>query len=353
MLLYLIRHAHPASPDAERRCISRTDSATDALGKIQARRLETWLETHPVRAVYTSPLQRAVQTARQMAQGKIPVFTDERLTEMCVGAWEGLSFDEISARWPKLYARRGLHMGTTAPPDGESFLTAGKRMQDFLLDLPNVSGDVAVVSHGGIMRGWLCPLLGKSPDDVLTIPQPWGGVTVVRMEDGRFSVLSVGCMPFPVPNDAEIKAMYALYDTPPEVRAHCEAVADCALRIARESGAQLRQDELYAAALLHDLCRASGREHPQKAAKALKRLGYPRLAEMVSRHHDLEDKPSEEAEVLYLADKLVQGVSPVSLRERFEQSRRKCGDEAALSAWKARYDAALAMERKYLHGRIL
>ncbi len=353
MLIYLIRHAHPKALDGERRCISQTDVPLDVLGEIQARRLGEWMKNHPVQAVYTSPLQRARQTATLMTEGQTPVLSDERLTEMRVGAWEGLSFAEISEQWPDLYALRGQHMGTTAPPNGESFLEAGQRLQDFFMHLSNTKGNIAVVSHGGIVRGWLCPLLSVSPDEVLTISQPWGGVTTVRMENGRFSVLSVGEMPFPVPNEAEIEALYALYGTPPEVQAHCRAVADCALRIAEQSPVPLERDVLYAAALLHDLCRTAGREHPKKAAKVLASLGYPRLADIVSRHHDLGDAPSHEAEVLSLADKLTQGDSPVSLAARFEQSKRKCLDEQALAAWQRRYDEALALERKYLHGRVL
>ncbi len=353
MLIYLIRHAHPQALDSERRCISQTDVPLDALGEIQARRLGACLQNHPVQAVYTSPLQRARQTAALMTEGQTPVFSDERLTEMRVGAWEGLSFAEISEQWHDLYIARGQHMGTTAPPNGESFLEAGQRLQDFFMHLSNMENNIAVVSHGGIVRGWLCPLLSVSPDEVMTIPQPWGGVTAVQMEKGHFSVLSVGEMPFSVPNEAEISALYALYATPPEVQSHCKAVADCALRIAEQSPVPLERDVLYAAALTHDLCRAAGREHPKKAGKALASLGYPHLADIVSRHHDLGDAPSNEAEVLSLADKLMQGASPVSLETRFEQSKRKCLDGDALAAWQRRYDEALALERKYLHGRVL
>lgn len=95
---------------------------------------------------------------------------------------------------------------------------------------------MAVVTHGGILRGWLCGAMSVSPDDILSIRQPWSGVTVVQRESNRFSVSSVGCMPFPVPSDAEIESFYALCDTPPDVRAHSQAVAACALHIAEQSG---------------------------------------------------------------------------------------------------------------------
>lgn len=351
--LYLIRHAHPAAQDDRRRCISQTDLPLDEPGLFQSKRLAQWAETHPLRAIYASPLLRSRQTADILSGGKIPVFIDSRLTEMRVGAWENLPFDEIRMRYPDLYAIRGKHMGTTAPPGGESFVEAGRRLNAFLRSLPEDAGDMAVVTHGGILRGWLCGAMSVSPDDILSIRQPWGGITVVQRESNRFSVSSVGCMPFPVPSDAEIESFYISCDTPPDVRTHSQAVAVCALRIALQNGVPVDCDLLRAAALLHDLCRAVGHEHPQKASQKLDAAGYPLLADIVARHHDLGSIPSPEAEILYLADKLTQGISPVTLEARFAKSKAKCSTPQALAAWQSRYTAALALERKYIHEQLL
>ena len=157
-------------------------------------------------------------------------------------------------------------------------------------------------------------------------------------------------MPFPVPSDAEIESLYALCDTPPDVRAHSQAVAACALHIAEQSGVPLDHGLLRAAALLHDMYRAVGREHPQKAAQKLDASGYPLLADIIAHHHDLGSTPSPEAEILYLADKLTQGTFPVTLEARFARSKAKCSTPQALAAWQSRYTVALALERKYIRG---
>ncbi|MGN0775669.1 MAG: histidine phosphatase family protein [Candidatus Ventricola sp.] len=353
MKIYLIRHAHPSAQDGLRRCISQTDLPLDALGEAQARGLAAWLKAHPVSVIYTSPLLRCRQTAQHMAGHHVPTRTVDRLTEMGVGLWENLSFDEIRSRWPKAYALRGMHMGTTAPPGGESFLEAGRRLGDFLSSLPDMPGDVAVVSHGGILRGWLCPVLGVSPDDILSIRQPWSGITTVCREHGVLSVSSVGLCPSPVPSDEEIEAFYAACCTPQDVQAHCRAVSACAQGIAEESSIPLNPSLLRAAALVHDLCRTQGRDHPQAAAQRLDAAGYPLLADLVARHHDPGEAASPEAEVLFLADKLIQGTTPVTLDARFEQSKEKCRDALALAAWRRRYDAAAALERKYCHDNLL
>lgn len=126
-----------------------------------------------------------------------------------------------------------------------------------------------------------------------------------------------------------------------------------ALRIAEQSGVPLDHGLLRAAALLHDMYRAVGREHPQKAAQKLDASGYPPLADIIAHHHDLGSMPSPEAEILYLADKLTQGTFPVTLEARFAKSKAKCSTPQALAAWQSRYTVALALERKYIHEQLL
>lgn len=80
-----------------------------------------------------------------------------------------------------------------------------------------------------------------------------------------------------------------------------------ALHIAEQSGVPLDHGLLRAAALLHDMYRAVGREHPQKAAQKLNASGYPLLADIISHHHDLGSMPSSEAEILYLGGQVDAG----------------------------------------------
>lgn len=104
---------------------------------------------------------------------------------------------------------------------------------------------------------------------------------------------------------------------------------------------------LAAACLLHDLCRTAGHSHPRKAAALLAAEGWPRLANAVGRHHDLGEAPPSEAELLYLADKLLAGTELVTIQTRFENARKKCDGPAAVQAWQRRYDDTLRMAEKY------
>lgn len=149
------------------------------------------------------------------------------------------------------------------------------------------------------------------------------------------------------PDERKCQALLDRMGTPEPVRAHCRAVAERAVLLAGNSPEPVDLELLECVCLLHDLCRTQGREHPRLAAEVLTGAGYPELAEIVRQHHDLGPAPSTEAQILYLADKLVSGIRPVTLTERFEAARAKCAGEEALAAWQKRYENAKALTAKF------
>ena len=97
--VYLIRHALPDFPDGQRRCLGRTDIPLGDAGLAQAEAMAASLPT--VTAVFSSPLTRAVQTARTISQ-EITIL--DGLRELDYGQWDGLTFGQIRQRFPELYA---------------------------------------------------------------------------------------------------------------------------------------------------------------------------------------------------------------------------------------------------------
>jgi len=109
---------------------------------------------------------------------------------------------------------------------------------------------------------------------------------------------------------------------PPAVWAHGRAVAEQALRIGRAlTAADCRLDLslIYAAALVHDVARAEP-DHARRGADILREWDMPRMAEIVEAHMDLNvpmEGPIREAEVVFLADKLICGDRWVGIDRRF------------------------------------
>lgn len=334
--LYLIRHGQPLVQERHT-CGYTQDIPLSETGVRQVEELREWAREKPITAIYTSPALRCIQTAERMADGCVPVHGVDGLSEMDTGAWTGLPFAEIKKLWPAEYDRRGQSIGTYPPPGGESFAQAGERMEQAVSRLLSESeGDVVIVAHGGVNRGWLCRLLGCSPNRALTLPQPWGGFSEIQLDGGHLSVRRMGIRPRRCPCSEEIEALWERYNTPAPVREHCVAVARKALELAEQTKQPSERELLNAACLLHDLVR-DWPDHARACGELMTKEGWPELGAVIAVHHDLPERVGTEAALLYLADKLVQGDRPVSLEERFGAKRALCGMPEALAAWERRY----------------
>jgi broad specificity phosphatase PhoE len=99
--------------------------------------------------IVTSPLQRAVQTAQEVAMATgAAVVTDDGFRETDFGAWEGLTFAEVRERWPD-EVTAWLADPDVAPPGGESFTEVSKRVTEALHRVlaDRAHQTVLIVSH--------------------------------------------------------------------------------------------------------------------------------------------------------------------------------------------------------------
>lgn len=154
--VYLIRHALPDFPDGQRRCLGSTDIPLGAVGLAQAEAMAARLPT--VTAVFSSPLTRAVQTAKRISP-EMTVLPG--LRELDYGQWDGLTFTEIRRRFPALYAAREYDK-SLLPPGAEPPEQALARFAHAMRESARISrGDFAVVAHGGVMELFLETITGR------------------------------------------------------------------------------------------------------------------------------------------------------------------------------------------------
>lgn len=349
--IFLFRHSEPQRESGEKRCGYSSDVALSELGRRQNDLLQAWVQGRDISAVYTSPALRCRQTAEAFCREQgLRAITKPLLREMELGNWEGLSFEQIRNNWPELYEARGKDLAGTPPPGGESFLQAGLRMQAVMEMMQKENeGDVILVSHAGIIRGWLCRMSGRQKEDVMKIPQPFAGLNEIKMDsDGKISVVRVGVQVTRYPQKEMWEELLRRYKTTEKTRKHCHAVAECAKALCRDINSEVNVDEelLISACELHDLVRSQP-NHAQAGAQILRNEGYPEIADLIRSHHDLPQDASPEAEILFLADKLVLGEERVNLEKRFLSSKERCSTEEALLSWSRRYERAKEVAEKY------
>lgn len=154
---FLIRHA-VTEWNKIGRLQGHTDIPLSESGIIQAQNLQPIIAKLSPEIIYSSPLQRALQTASLASQSlHQKVLTDERLMEVKLGSIEGLTGSEVSAQFGEASLERWRNLDWSddfAYPNGERKLESVERIKDFLRQEFNYQ-KIAVVSHGLILRRFL------------------------------------------------------------------------------------------------------------------------------------------------------------------------------------------------------
>jgi broad specificity phosphatase PhoE len=154
--LLIARHGE-TDWNRERRWQGHADPPLNELGREQARGLAARPGSDPPDAIYSSDLARACETAEIVgARLGVDVRLDERLREVDVGEWSGLTTSEIERLYPEGLRKR--RAGGTGWKRGESYAAMGARVVEALHDIATATPDgrVLVVTHGGPMCSvWL------------------------------------------------------------------------------------------------------------------------------------------------------------------------------------------------------
>lgn len=160
-------------------------------GAEQAARLGAFFASAPLAAVYSSPLERAVQTATAIALSHgLPVQQRADLTDIDFGEWTGRSLNEL--RGDNAFHRFNQHRALGCPPKGEPAFDVQARMVRALSEIARLHprSSVVVVGHADPLRAALAFFLGMSLDLALRLEISPGSVS--RLELGED--VSLACL---------------------------------------------------------------------------------------------------------------------------------------------------------------
>jgi broad specificity phosphatase PhoE len=194
LTILLIRHA--ACDHVGRAIAGRAHGVhLNATGRYQADALGRWLlrmrmeASAPgarLQAVYSSPLQRATETAEILGRHlNLPVTVEPGLNELDFGAWTGRTLAELDGDpvWHAFNSARA----STRIPGGELMAEAVGRATAALsrMEQAHPGAWVAAVSHGDIVRGLLLRALRMSLDHIHRIEVAPASISTVEVWDGE------------------------------------------------------------------------------------------------------------------------------------------------------------------------
>jgi broad specificity phosphatase PhoE len=195
--IYLLRHGAVQIPGTGRRYAGWQNLLLSDLGKRQAHAWADYFSCVPLEEIYCSDLNRCLDTARIIAErcSLTPRALPE-LREVCLGRWEGRSFDSVRASDPDAFQRRGEHLADHRPPGGESFDDLqGRVWPVFAKHAAGARQKVLMVTHAGVIRVILCRLLGMPLENLFRIGLDYGALSIVDFGPEEYRVRAVNIPP--------------------------------------------------------------------------------------------------------------------------------------------------------------
>jgi broad specificity phosphatase PhoE len=192
--ILLVRHGQ-TDWNAAGRWQGHEDIPLNATGLEQARALAEHLRDCPISAVYSSDLKRAQMTAAVIAEAHgLTLKLDPRWRELHLGVFQGLTTNEINAKYPTEARRmREDYMGYVIPTGEARRAMQARAFAAYQQILREEPGDeIVVVSHGGTIRVVLLKLFG---DDVLHRSIHNTSISTIETDGNTAKLIDTGLTP--------------------------------------------------------------------------------------------------------------------------------------------------------------
>lgn len=153
--VYIVRHGQTDTNKTDAINGSGTNLPLNETGIRQVETLRDSFDISKIDHVYASPLIRAQQTAEILDQNQHQIITDDRLTEMNYGDWDGKATEDIYAKYPQAFDELGYFKENYSDYcTGESYQHLAERLMDFWHELVNKHTNEAIllVFHGTASR---------------------------------------------------------------------------------------------------------------------------------------------------------------------------------------------------------
>ncbi|HEX6175400.1 MAG TPA: histidine phosphatase family protein [Candidatus Binatia bacterium] len=203
MQIVLLRHG-ATDWNLQGRCQGSSDRRLTEVGLRQAEQIAIQLGNETIHAIYSSSLERARQTAALVSRPhNLPVMIEDDVRELDHGQLEGLTFNEIKAKYSDF-----LTIWRTAPaelqiPGGERLADVAERAWRALSRIAQrhqTDQTVVVVSHNFPILGVVCRVTGTDLNNYRSFHlDPCGVTRITQHRNGLWEVTHVNSKPYTLP----------------------------------------------------------------------------------------------------------------------------------------------------------
>jgi broad specificity phosphatase PhoE len=192
---YLVRHGDKTRADM---MVGRMPGVhLTAKGRRQAQVVARYLQRAPIAHMFSSPLERAQETAAPVAKKKrLTVQLSPAFHEMDMGEWTGISRAKLSRL--RTWKQFCQYHGGTSIPGGETLPEVQARVVSEMIRLREKYPDegIAIFTHEDPIRLAVCHFIGAPIDVYEHITIALGSVTVLHLDTERAILERLGAIPF-------------------------------------------------------------------------------------------------------------------------------------------------------------
>ncbi len=195
--VYLVRHGETAW-NKEEIFRGRIDISLNEIGFREAELVGEYLKGKDIHVIYSSPLLRARETARRIAQVfNLKVRPLEGITDTSFGKWEGLPLKEVQIHDAELYRQWREQPHLVKLPGGESLDEVRVRAMAALEEVIQYHKgmNIVLVSHRVINKVIICGILGIDNSHFWQIGQDTAAINLIQYKEGKYilSLLNETC----------------------------------------------------------------------------------------------------------------------------------------------------------------
>lgn len=190
MNIYVIRHGQ-TEENLKGTYYGALDCNLTELGVNQAKTLGKQLKDINFDKVYCSDLKRATQTLSYIYKNS-DIHIDKRIRERNFGVFEGKTYNEIESEFQQECKAWNEDWKAFTPQEGESFLDSYGRVEEFMENLKEESGEnILICTHGGIVKSMYVYILGGNLDLYWKFNSRNGDLTIIKNHQGYFYIDSI------------------------------------------------------------------------------------------------------------------------------------------------------------------
>ena len=181
----VIRHA-PTEYNKQNIFMGTLDIPVEFFNPIEIEKLKNFVLKKQYTAIYSSPLKRALQTAKMTVGEENNIIIDNRIIERNLGILQGQKKEEVRKINDKLFNGTVLDFYYT-PKNGEDFRTMILRVNSFLCDYCHDGNNILVFTHNGVYHIIKSLLTGITLNSAFSIKEPFLEPQVFIVDDKLYS----------------------------------------------------------------------------------------------------------------------------------------------------------------------